>query len=354
MKIVVLNNRNKAMTGGQKYNEMLIEYLRQHYMADIVSMPYCVNAYPGWKKIYAPFYELKCVKLIDKNSIVIFADTCYMYHLLLLIVVRFFLKSCPVVIIHHFPYLNDNGVKRVINFIWQIIYYSLCKYIIVPSPYTLSIAKTYFRLNKIIYIPIPFQKRFECSDDFDKGCLLFVGSVIKRKGLLYLLKSLVDVKNEIPYFHLNIVGEIKDKNYNKSLTKYINDHHLQNHISFMGRVSDDKLNDLYKRSEIFVFPSLLEGYGIVLIEAMNHGLPIVAFNNSAIPFTIKDGYNGLLAENKSSVSLAGKIKELVGNCDLRRLLMKGMKDTISQITTKEDFERNIQQGMRRILRSLNS
>ena len=102
-------------------------------------------------------------------------------------------------------------------------------------------------------------------------------------------------------------------------------------------MSDERLNLFYEQAEIFTFPSLLEGYGIVLVEAISRGVPIVAFNNSAMPYTIEDGVNGLLASDRSALSLANKIKELSGNDKLRLKLQEGMKVTISTLKTYQDF-----------------
>lgn len=62
---------------------------------------------------------------------------------------------------------------------------------------------------------------------------------------------------------------------------------LEDVVSFSGRVSDEELRNYYSKAYCFVLPSLLEGYGMVLIEAMSYGLPVIAFNNSAIPFTLR-------------------------------------------------------------------
>lgn len=73
---------------------------------------------------------------------------------------------------------------------------------------------------------------------------------------------------------------------------------LEDVVTFVGRISDEELKSYYSRAYCFVFPSLLEGYGMVLIEAMSYGLPVIAFDNSAIPFTVKNDRNGILVRIK--------------------------------------------------------
>lgn len=96
-------------------------------------------------------------------------------------------------------------------------------------------------------------------------------------------------KQERKNIHLDVVGNISSKNYYNKLRILVSENGLEDVVSFSGRVSDEELRNYYSKAYCFVLPSLLEGYGMVLIEAMSYGLPVIAFNNSAIPFTLKDG-----------------------------------------------------------------
>ena len=99
--------------------------------------------------------------------------------------------------------------------------------------------------------------------------------------------------------------------------------------------------ECYQKAEIFTFPSLLEGYGIVLIEAFNNGLPIICFDNTAMPYTVKDGINGFVAKNKDARDMASKIQNLIGNVSLREKLQESIEDTVMHLKTQEDFEKGI-------------
>jgi glycosyltransferase involved in cell wall biosynthesis len=94
------------------------------------------------------------------------------------------------------------------------------------------------------------------------------------------------------------VGTVVDQLYYDNLKHQISTAGLTDNVNFRGRVSDEILAECYQKAEIFTFPSLLEGYGIVLIEAFNNGLPIICFDNTAMPYTVKDGVNGFVAKNK--------------------------------------------------------
>lgn len=348
--LIFMNHPHEVITGGHRYNNDLLCYLQDNYKLKVLTLPRCAEIYSSWRKVYAPFVELKIIKIIKRTSVVFFGDTSYKYHLLLLLLLRLLHRGTPVVIIHHFPYLNNRGFTRIINFIWQYVYYGLCKYIIVPSPYTRKMAENLFDKNKIIYIPLPFKKDFVISDVFEERRLLFVGTVERRKGLDYLLDSINIIKVRKPEmkFQLDIVGKIENKQFYKMLIKKAKQYGLDNCMRFWGRVSDEQLEELYKKAEVFTFPSLLEGYGNVLIEAMNHGVPIVAFNNSAMPFTIKNGENGLLANNEDPLAFAEKIMQISGNIELRLELQHGMKETIANVPTPNDFEEGIDAMVKRL------
>jgi glycosyltransferase involved in cell wall biosynthesis len=77
---------------------------------------------------------------------------------------------------------------------------------------------------------------------------------------------------------------------------------------------------LYSSSDIFVLPSLKETFGIVFLEAMHYGLPIVTTNVSAMPELITDGENGLLVPPADSQALAKALSKLVENPELREQL----------------------------------
>ena len=343
MKIINLDYQKKSITGGHKYNDLFLNYLCMYSGCKIINTPKCSDLYPFWRKTYSPFAELRRLHLFKNGDVVFWNDTNYKHHILLAIFSYIFKKVHSVVIIHHFPYLGKRGGGRIFSFTLQYLYYSLCRSIVVPSPFTFDLAKKLFPRKQVYYIPLPFEHEFTVSSTYEKGNLLYVGTIDERKGLKYLINALgllMVTKPQIE-IELNIVGKITDQKYYHKLLVMIEKKGLGDKIHFLGRVSDDLLKECYQKAEVFVFPSLLEGYGIVLIEAMSKGLPIVAFNNSAIPYSISDGKNGLLARNKDSHSFAEKLITICGNEAMRRHLQNGMKETIDSLKTKDDFEKGI-------------
>jgi len=107
----------------------------------------------------------------------------------------------------------------------------------------------------------------------DKPYLLFVGTREPRKNLLRLIEAWQAMKSEV---ELLVVGE-EGWDESVKLSK------MGKQPRFMGRVSDRELAVLYSEAEVFVFPSLYEGFGLPILEAFYHGVPVVTSNVSALP-----------------------------------------------------------------------
>lgn len=335
--IYYLDNPKVAITGGQKYNAQFKQYLADYSGIPITDMPQMFGYYRGWKYLLAPLLELSRLRLFKRDDMVFFSDTAYMYHLLLLFLSHF-KHTYNVCIIHHFPWLGQKGLAAKIRKVLMKLYYRQMDEIIVPSPFTLDVAQSTFPSVKTTYIPLPFEHRFAPTTNYEKGYLLFVGTIEPRKGIHFLLEALTYVKKD---YQLHIVGKVMDKRYMQRLSQYILSHKLGGNVIFEGTTDKEHLNQFYNRAELFVFPSQLEGYGIVLIEAMQHGLPIVAFDNTAMPYSIKDGVNGYLVQNKNTMQMAEKIENILGNETERQKIQSGIKQHINLLHTHDDFAASV-------------
>ena len=156
-----------------------------------------------------------------------------------------------------------------------------------------------------------------CGETFSVGRpvrLLITGNVIPRKGhhlLIRLLAGLTDLDWE-----LRIAGPTVDRGYKKKLALLSWDAGLQNRIHYTGALSGNDLLYEYARADIFVFPSLYEGYGISLAEALQAGLPVVAFASGGIPEVT--GGNGLLVSPGDLRTFQMYVRRLISEPDYRR------------------------------------
>jgi glycosyltransferase involved in cell wall biosynthesis len=163
--------------------------------------------------------------------------------------------------------------------------------------------------------------------------VLTVGRMIaseRYKGHDVVLRALPSVADKIPNLTYVIVGDGNDRPRLEKLTEELG---LAKHVVFTGRVSDSELAALYRRSEIFVLPARTivddhdskgEGFGIVFLEAMGFGKPVVGPSCGAPAEIIRHGENGLLVDPENTSAIAGALLSLLANPDAaQRMGSKG-------------------------------
>ena len=162
--------------------------------------------------------------------------------------------------------------------------------------------------KKIFVIPNGIDvSSYENNNAPQKDSIISLGRLVKQKGCVYLIEAMEKVIEEVPDAKLNIVG---DGPLKEQLAAKVKVAGLDRNITFLGKVSEDKKREVLSKSQIFVMPSLQEGFGIVLLEAMACGLPIIANDLPVFREIFTNGQNGYLVDVKDSEGLAKKIIEL--------------------------------------------
>lgn len=163
----------------------------------------------------------------------------------------------------------------------------------------------------VISNPIPSDSS-QVSNSTSKE-IISVGRYTYQKGQDLLLEAWKLVTEKHPDWHLSIYGS-GDKDKYQAIADKLN---LTQNTSINNAVSN--INDKYCDSSIYVMSSRFEGFGMVLIEAMNYGLPVVSFECPCGPKDIiTNGVNGFLAERENPTDLANKICLLIENESLRK------------------------------------
>lgn len=148
--------------------------------------------------------------------------------------------------------------------------------------------------------------------DTDDIIILFVGRFHGYKDIPTLIKAMSKIVKQNKKVKLVMIGGGGD-----SYLQVMNDikqNNIDNNVIIVSNVSDDDLRKYYSGADIFAFPSIGEGFGLVFLETMVSGLPIIAANAGASPEVIGDA--GLLFEPKNSDDLSNKIMELINNREL--------------------------------------
>ena len=118
--------------------------------------------------------------------------------------------------------------------------------------------------------------------------LLSVSDIYVQKNLIALLKAIANLRENIPDIRLKVAGSPVDADYFAALKALIVEHHLHEHVEFLGHVPVSELKELYGQCRIFVFPSTVETFGNPLVEAMACGAPIASSNTAAMPEVLGD------------------------------------------------------------------
>jgi glycosyltransferase involved in cell wall biosynthesis len=159
-------------------------------------------------------------------------------------------------------------------------------------------------------------KREELAIPSDSLVVGYVGWLIPIKGVTYLVKAMAEVVQRHPNSLLLMAGKGDEKGVDEiKLKEQVENLGLADNVRFLGwRPDVDKIMGCI---DIFVLPSLNEGMGRVLVEAMSAGLPIVASRVGGIPDLIKDGQNGLLVPPADASALAKAISDLLADQEER-------------------------------------
>ena len=206
--------------------------------------------------------------------------------------------------------------------------------IISPSEYYIDESRFLGKYrDKIVVIPNginiedfdnPYSKE-QCRDKLglpiDKNIILFVGTLIPYKGPDVLLKVMQIIVKEVPDTELVFVGSGGLRLELEDLSKRLN---VEKYVKFAGFVEESLKSLYYKAADVFCLPSTMstESFGIVNLEAMACGIPIVASKMGGIPDVVRDGENGLLVPPKDSDVLADAIIYLLENEDIREKMGK--------------------------------
>jgi glycosyltransferase involved in cell wall biosynthesis len=144
----------------------------------------------------------------------------------------------------------------------------------------------------------------------NEPCVLFVGNLIPRKGLHFLVEAAKKVVKEQPRTRFLIVGEGPLKTV---IQTSIQDANLAGNFRFLGKISEALLPMLYGCADVFALPSVQEGQGIVLLEAQASGVPVVAFDVGGVVEAVHIGETSFLAKFGNTDEFADAILKLLSD-----------------------------------------
>ena len=182
-----------------------------------------------------------------------------------------------------------------------------------------------------IMIPNTIDKLPKEVSSLKEKRFISVGRLSKEKGFIDLLKLYKNILKHYPDWTLDIVG---DGPLREELEQYITDNSLQDKVTLHGFQGKDYIDSLLHKSSIYLMTSYTESFGIVLIEAMSHGLPCIAYDSAeGAREIIMSGENGFLIKNRNQEAMLQKIKDLIDNQDKRIQMGKNARNSVSKYTS---------------------
>jgi glycogen(starch) synthase len=147
--------------------------------------------------------------------------------------------------------------------------------------------------------------------------VLALGRMVEKKGFDLLIRGFALVAADHPDVRLSIggAGPVEAK-----LHRLVDELHLSDRVRFLGQLSREEVAHAMDHAEIFVLPSRLEPFGIVVLEAWRAGRAIIATSRGGAPEFVDDGVTGLLVDPFDSAALARSLDRLLSDADLRRSL----------------------------------
>lgn len=168
--------------------------------------------------------------------------------------------------------------------------------------------------NKFTAIHNPLTTRkLEYYKRREKKNVIAVGRLVLQKNFISLIRAWALIATQIPDWHLNIIGEGPER---ERLQNEINQLHLEKFITLKG--FSNEVDKELEQSSISVITSVYEGFGLVILEAMAMGLPVISYTFPYGPRDIiENGTNGFLVPNQDEQALSARILDLVQNEELR-------------------------------------
>jgi len=332
-----------VFTYGKFENEIDFKYVKIKYL----KKPQ--NLILGYLKFYF-FSIFKLKKFINENNITVVSAKEPISALNPVLLKTLFKKKIKIIIENHGNFKSQLLEQRDKTYIAKFIFLTefIVKFVFKHvdllrgvNEQNSSYFKKYNSNLKIYNFPAWIDSSIFSSENSEKRRdLLFVGNIIKRKGVYFLVDSLSTFLLENKNIKLRIIGKKEDTKYYARINDIVNKMELQNSVIFLGEIEQNEIAKYMNSSKILVMASSSEGLPRVLIEAGFCGLPSIASNIDGIhdPFSLKGGT--LVYELNSKKEFMENLNSLYNNEGLWKELSKKSLKLSEEIAGKGSFAKN--------------
>lgn len=182
-----------------------------------------------------------------------------------------------------------------------------------------------------IYIPNSIESLPSKKAALENTKLISVGRLSKEKGYIDLLKVFKRLNKDYPKWTLDIVGDGVER---ENIENYIEKNNLKDKVTLHGFQGKEYIDKLLNQSSIYLMTSYTESFGIVLIEAMSHGVPCIAYDSAeGAREIISSGENGYLIKNRNLEAMVKKIEDLIQDEKERIKIGSQARDSVKKFTS---------------------
>lgn len=182
----------------------------------------------------------------------------------------------------------------------------------------------------------------------EKINVLYVGRFEYRKGIDVLLEAIPLVLDKINNIYFTLVGQVSENIYQHKFQAMWGKK-FYDCVIFAGKVDSEKLNQMYRECDLFVAPSRYESFGLIYVEAMSYGKPVIGCKTGGIPEVIDEEVTGLLAQSGDPKDLAEKILKLAGDADLRHQMGQQGRLRVERLFSREQMAKQTIENYEAIL-----
>lgn len=181
------------------------------------------------------------------------------------------------------------------------------------------------------------------SDKKDSGNIrvLYLSNLRPSKGTMEFLQMAKMVTTKFINVKFILAGPTRSVSFEKEINSFIKDEKLCCFIDMPGAVYGSEKEKLFRDSDIFVFPTHHEAFGLVNLEALKWGLPVISTNVGAIPEIIRHGVNGFIVPPKDSKLLTGYLMMLIEDSKLRTRMGKAGREIFEKFFTIHVYENRL-------------
>ena len=201
---------------------------------------------------------------------------------------------------------------------------------------------SYKNKNRKFYVPLVIEKQISIvKPKTGKNIkIITVAQFQERKRILELIKVFNRLLEFNKNIELNIFGNCVTKNdevYFENISRYITENNFGDSISLNRDISHSQVMNEYKKSDIFVLPSIREPASFSILEAMASGLPIIVSTDNGLKEYVEHGSNGYIFEKDNYLKLEQFLKNLVSNSGLRYSFGKRSLELIDEKYTPDKY-----------------